>query len=364
MNLFWLMLVLLALGCIQSFVFRRFGFKGVKYTREFSKPSVYEGEDVEMVEVIVNRKLLPVPWLRIESRISPDLHFKTAQEEREISEDEQYHKSVFYLGPYSRVTRRHTIKCLRRGDYRLTTVEASAGDLVNFGRATQQMAVSAHLMVYPRLLADDEIDMPSRKWQGDVVVKRWIMPDPFLVGGLREYREGDPMRSVHWGASARTGRLQVKTYDYTADPRLMVVLNVQMQEHQWGELMRYEQDRIEYGISLAATLLTRALEAGVEAGFACNGQLTIRPEEPVVIPPQRASTQGDVLLSAMAQLMIKRSLNFHTFLEELSAYQDMDILILSAYDSELIQEGVELLRARGNSVTLSLIGGGRNEEAV
>ena len=106
------------------------------------------------------------------------------------------------------------------------------------------------------------------------------------------------------------------------------------------------------------------LEAGVEAGFACNGQLTIRPEEPVVIPPQRASTQGDVLLSAMAQLMIKRSLNFHTFLEELSAYQDMDILILSAYDSELIQEGVELLRARGNSVTLSLIGGGRNEEAV
>ena len=79
MNLFWLMLVLLALGCIQSFVFRRFGFKGVKYTREFSKRSVYEGEDVEMVEVIVNRKLLPVPWLRIESRISPDLHFKTAQ---------------------------------------------------------------------------------------------------------------------------------------------------------------------------------------------------------------------------------------------------------------------------------------------
>ena len=55
--------------------------------------------------------------------------------------------------------------------------------------------------------------MPSRKWQGDVLVKRWIMPDPFLVGGLREYRAGDPMRSVHWGASARTGRMQVKTYD-------------------------------------------------------------------------------------------------------------------------------------------------------
>lgn len=364
MNMFWLLLVLLALGSLQAFVFGRFGFKKLSYTREFSKRSVYEGETVELVEQIVNRKLLPIPWLRVESRISPDLRFQTAQEEREISEDEQYHKSVFYLGPYSRVTRRHTIKCLRRGDYQLRTVDATLGDLINFGRANRQMQVGAHLLVYPRLLTDDEIDMPSRKWQGDMVVRRWIMPDPFLVGGMREYRAGDPMRSVHWGASARTGRLQVKTYDYTADPRLMVVLNVQMQEHQWGELMKYEQDTIEYGISLAATLITRALESGVEAGFACNGQLSIRPEEPVVISPQRAPAQGEVLLGAMAQLEIKRALNFHTFLEELCAYQDMDILILSAYDSELIEQGVNALRMRGNSVTLRLIGGGRDEEAV
>ena len=66
----------------------------------------------------------------------------------------------------------------------------------------------------------------------------------------------------------------------------------------------------------------------------------------------------------MAQVEIKRTLNFPTFLEELSAYQAMDILILSAYDSELIQQGVEQLRARGNSVTLNIIGGGRDEEAV
>ena len=364
MNLFWLLVVLLALGWLQSLVFGKFNFKGIKYTRYFGKRAVYEGETVELIEQIVNRKLLPVPWLRVESRISPDLHFQTAQEEREISEDEQYHKSVFYLGPYSRVTRRHTIKCLRRGDYQLTTVEATAGDLINFGHATRQLAVSAHLLVYPRLLGEDELDMPSRKWQGDMLVKRWIMPDPFLVGGLREYRSGDPMRSVHWGASARTGRLQVKTYDYTADPKLLIVLNVQMQEHQWAELMRYEQGTIEYGISLAATLLTRALEAGVEAGFACNGQLSIQPEEPVIIPPRRASTQGEQLLGALAELQIRRARNFPTFLEELAAFQDMDILILTAYDSELIQQGVNMLRMRGNSVTLNVIGGARNEEAV
>ena len=49
MNLFWLLIVLLALGGAQSFVFSRFNFKSLKYTRTFSKRSVYEGETVEMV---------------------------------------------------------------------------------------------------------------------------------------------------------------------------------------------------------------------------------------------------------------------------------------------------------------------------
>ena len=49
MNLFWLLIVLLALGGAQSFVFSRFNFKSLKYTRTFSKRSGYEGETVEMV---------------------------------------------------------------------------------------------------------------------------------------------------------------------------------------------------------------------------------------------------------------------------------------------------------------------------
>ena len=80
MNLFWLLISRCSRwGGAQSFVFSRFNFKSLKYTRTFSKRSVYEGETVEMVEQIVNRKLLPVPWLRVESRISPDLRFQTAR---------------------------------------------------------------------------------------------------------------------------------------------------------------------------------------------------------------------------------------------------------------------------------------------
>ena len=68
---------------------------------------------------------------------------------------------------------------------------------------------------------------------------------------------------------------------------------------------------------------------------------------------------GEQLLGALAELQIRRARNFPTFLEELTAFQVVDMLILTAYDSELIQQGVNMLRMRGNSVTLNVIGGGR-----
>ena len=66
------------------------------------------------------------------------------------------------------------------------------------------------------------------------------------------HRAGDAQRCA-LGATARTGSLQVAR-DYTADPHLLVLLNVQRTVDQWGDLMDYEQQEIELAISYAATL--------------------------------------------------------------------------------------------------------------
>jgi uncharacterized protein (DUF58 family) len=198
---------------------------------------------------------------------------------------------------------------------------------------------------------------------GDLLVRRWIVSDLFLVSGIRPYQAGDPLRDVHWGASARSGNLQVKTHDHTADPRLFVLLNVQTRENQWSDLMDYEQAIIEYGISLAATALTQALEGGVEAGFAANAPIW-GEAGPLILPPRRAPTQADDLLSALARLRILRARSFPTFLEDLGKMTGMDILLLSCYDSALIQERTALLRAMGNTVQLHLLTGGGTAHAA
>ena len=366
MSVIWIVLSVAIVVAAQGVLVGLFGLKAIGYDRRFSRASVTEGERVELVEVIRNRKILPVPWIRVESRISQFLRFGHGgvSEEREISAD-QYHKSVFYLGPFSQITRRHDVTCLKRGHYEVGSVAMTAGDLMGVWVRTRQMNLNCALDVYPRLLSEDELNTPSTRWQGELAVKRWIMPDPFLVSGIRDYRPGDPLRDVHWRASARTGRLQVKTRDYTADPRMLVVLNVQASEEQWGDLMDYEQEGIEQGIRIAATLCQRALNAGVEAGFASNACLIGEKGEgrTILMPARRSADQMELLLTAMARMEIHREVTFPTFLESLCALQGEDILILSTYDSEQIQIRVDMLRAAGNSVTMMMLERGHRREA-
>ena len=362
-NVMWIALVAVAVALLQAWLFSFSNLRRLHYRRRFNRTAVYEGEQIELIEVIKNVKPIPVPWLRAESRISRHLQFGrgTVSEEREISGG-QYHRSVFFLGPFSQITRRHHVTCLKRGHYDVGSVSLTAGDLFGVGQKNKQVMNDCKVDVYPRILGENELDTPSTRWQGELAVKRWIMPDPFLTSGVRDYRAGDPQRDIHWRATARTGQLQVKVRDYTADPRMMVILNIQKSEEQWGDLMEYEQEGIEQGIRIAATLCMRALSAGVEAGFASNACLIGERDtgRTIYVPSSNDKEQGTVLLTTMARLDIHREETFNTFLEAMSDVTGIDILILSMYDSDQLRFRMEQLRRAGNSVTLMLLEGGKN----
>ena len=62
---------------------------------------------------------------------------------------------------------------------------------------------------------------------GDISVRRFIMEDPILTIGFRDYTGREPMKAVSWKRTAQTGKLQVKEYDHTAQQTVMVLLNVE-----------------------------------------------------------------------------------------------------------------------------------------
>lgn len=352
MNGWVLTISLLALGFLQRWLLNTFGLKGLSYTRRFSRKTAYEGEEAEMIEVIRNDRLFFIPWLRAESRISP--YLRLGRQENLAVSGERYHKSIFTLRPYQQITRRHRVRLLKRGAYDVGNVALTAGDLFGIGGKGLDLHTPAEILVYPRLLNERDIPLPVSRLQGDLIVRRHYLTDPFLVNGIRDYCPGDPIRDIHWPASAKMGALQVKTHDYTADTRLLAVINAQMSEDQWGELMNYEQDMIERAISIAATVCLRVLGAGVAAGFAANMPMG-ESETPTLLPPERHSAREEELLAAFARVRIQRCRNFLSFLDDLSFLRGTDILILSAYTSEAVEEKIAQLRRLGNTVTLHLL---------
>jgi uncharacterized protein (DUF58 family) len=352
MNIFGLLIVAVVLGGLQAFVFRAFGLKAVRYKRYFSASAVYEGQHVKMVEEISNAKLLPVPWLKVEARMSKYLQFKR-QENLAIADD-TYHRSVFAMGPWRKITRTHSVTCLRRGCYSVESVAISCGDLLGFGDRCLSLNNPMELLVYPKILDYNVLIVPSRRWQGDVVVRRFIEPDPFLINGIRPFLRGDTLRDVHWAATARTGELKVKTRDYTASPRLLLIVNMQLSEDQWGELNEEEALLIEESISLAATYAEWSLRNGVETAFLCNGRYSAMDEREVEAPMGSGQIHLEEMLEVMARLKIIRRRSLAQYIDDevmARGITGADILVISHYWSPRLEERAGRLRRMENSVT-------------
>lgn len=330
----------------------RFGLKKLSCTRAFSRPAVFEREEAELVEVVRNDRPFVIPWLRVESRISP--YIRLGRQDNLHVSGEMYYCSLFTLLPYQQIRRRHRVRFLRRGSFDLGNASLTAGDVLGIYRTQRDQVLHVPVLVYPRLLGEDEIPAPVSRIMGELVRRRQLLQDPFLVRGIRPYSPGDPVRDIHWPATARTGEVQVRVRDYTARTRLLVVLNVQHDDLQWNDnLPQPDIDAVEYGISLAATLCVRALRDGLSAGFGANMPMDTPGETTLLLPADGAAREEEIL-AAFARLNVIRSQNFPAFLEALTAFSGLDVLVLSRYDSESIQTQLQQLRRCGNQVDLML----------
>src|SRR5699024_6429968 len=172
MSIAWFIVITLVIVIMQIFVYSRWGLSRIVYTRTFSEKTVFEGEEIEMVDVISNKKLLPVPWIRLEASMSEHLVFKQQGENNNEIKHGSKHQTMFSLMPYQKIKRRHKLTCAKRGRYYLKTVALSTGDVFGFSETFKTVSSPTELIVYPRLIPLDEILLPVHSWLGDITVRR------------------------------------------------------------------------------------------------------------------------------------------------------------------------------------------------
>ena len=365
MGMIGIVVTAVCIAVIQSVLLGVWSLKRVSYSRRFNATSCYAGDTIELVEEIANAKPLPIMWLRTESTLDANLQFGAQLDMRvDQGTTSQHHKSLFTLMPYRRIRRRHTIVCASRGVYRLGSVAMSAGDPLGLRTVQRQFAVDGELTVYPRIVPMADIPLPSRDWQGDLVVKRWIVEDPFLVSGVRSYRYGDPMNQIHWKATARTGKLQVYRRDFTSDHRLYLFVNVETAESMRGVVA--DTALIERGISFAATLASDAVGKGLTVGFGHNAHSLDRTEGATIVPAAGGKAHLNVLLETMARMELKHRFMFHDVIaaDGRRAVERRDYLFITAHMSAAIAEQAAQLKYAGHSVRVLMLSRNAGEERV
>ena len=101
-----------------------------------------------------------------------------------------------------------------------------AGDLLGLSQQQRDIHQFYEIVVLPRRVEAPDLSQALGGFLGDVSVQRFILEDPVLTIGAREYTGHEPMKTISWKHSVRTGRLMVKNFDHTVENCVTVLLNV------------------------------------------------------------------------------------------------------------------------------------------
>jgi uncharacterized protein (DUF58 family) len=147
------------------------------------------------------------------------------------------------------VTVAYQVQPGRRGRWPLGPLVVTRSDPFGVARTTATLGASAEVAVWPAVVP---LPTPS-----DVLVGE---PDRVALGArtpstddsqLRDYREGDDLRRVHWTSSARRGTLMVRSDERAGMRPVSVLLDLPVRA-----------SSLEWTISLAASMALAMLDGG------------------------------------------------------------------------------------------------------
>lgn len=171
----------------------------------------------------------------------------------------------------------YTIEPAHRGVYRLGPVHALTTDPLGLFTYGILVDAATELVVHPTPVPASNAALGGEGIQGvrerDGKTRRGEGMD---FHGVREYREGDALRRVHWPTTARTGQLAVVEFERAFQQDIVIGLDL-TRGSEWG---RGRETTLEYAVKVAATLADRTLLAGGGVTLVTQaGRVEARPRD-------------------------------------------------------------------------------------
>lgn len=332
MEIIVLIIIFLLIYFVQNTIYNKYALSRLEYKCTFSTEEAVQGDEIELIEVIKNDKLLPLPWFKTELVTSNWLLFADA--DSVTTDKTRFVPSFFTLKPHYKITRKWNVKCLKRGVFKVKNVIAVTSDLFAVSSFSKGFDVNAEITVLPKPFDLTKYFFSPKNISGDIVVKRGIIEDPFYVSGVREYTERDSLNKINWLATARQNEIMVRNNDSTTQQTVAIILNMQSSEFERG--MSGRQREMEFAIRVCASLFENTLESGMPFRFMAN---TSQENDGVDIMTGCfwGEEHVDQCLRLLSQLELKSSCYFSEYLQQMyTSLLATDIIIVTVYLSNEI----------------------------
>lgn len=303
----------------------------------------FSGHSVPARLAIRNEGWFPVPWLRVHESLPVELS------------SPPFLRQIVTLGPHEQRVLSYTLDCRRRGYYSIGPLRMEAGDLLGVTRSLQVEIEAEHLIVYPRVVSLQELGLPTRSPLVALPASTPLFEDPSRVMGVRDYRQGDSPRRIHWTATASTGQLVVKQYEPSIARETLICLDLSREDYE----QRRRYTATELAIVAAASIAHHII---VNEGLSVG--LTTEAWDPVsetharfYLPPRSERAHLMNLLEVLARVEVAEATPFPDLLrrESVGLSWGATLTVIAGRESEPLFDSLVYLRRAGFAVALILV---------
>lgn len=231
------------------------------YERVVTPRRTVAGEEVEVSLSLWNRSRLPIAWAGSDDVLST--HLLAAHGGVELS-------TAGPLRPFERVTRHIRIVPSRRGVHEVGPVRVRVAEHFGTHAPFVDLPDEPTTILARPLMVPVSGSSPQSAPLAQIRARRSLYVDPTLFAGVRPYQSGDPMRTIHWRATARQRTVQSKLFEPALSPQQILVVDVQTIEGPYW-MLNYDEQLFE-DLCVAALSMARSLIVEDAAcGFAAAG---------------------------------------------------------------------------------------------
>lgn len=328
----------------------RFGLDSIGYERRIATNRAVWGDQVPLDVEVWNRKLLPVPLLTADDHVTDTLRVAGRPLVASERPGQGAIQNSWSLLWYERVVRHLVIDASRRGAFTFGPIRLTVSDLFERGTTSEERELPGELLVRPRTVpvrAGHAAQAPL----GTVRTRASLFTDTSRFAGVRRYEPGDPVRRIHWRATARIGAPVSRRYEPVHERQVLLAVDLQTVPGPYW-LMLFDDDQVEALCVAAASLARRMLRTDTACGLLVGTQLA-GGRRWAYLPPSAAASQLGRIEDLLARVQPILSLPFERLLGVVPRRLGPGgtVLSLGARDPEPYADRLRQLARTGYAVT-------------